>query len=506
MVSRVYSVAYSGIHVTEVEVQVQMTAGLPVFTIVGLPDKAVAESKERVRAAIQSLGLSLPTKRITVNLAPSDLAKEGSHFDLPIAIAILISMGAIPSDAIDDYYVMGELSLDGRILPVSGVLPAAIAANAKDYGIICPANNGSEACWAGENMTVLAAPSILALINHVKGYQQLSAPEIHVVDKNIPAVDMKDVKGQQTAKRALEIAAAGGHNLLMSGSPGTGKSMLASALAGILPPLTAEEMLESSMIKSISGGFAGGKMSSERPYRSPHHSASMAAMVGGGRKAMPGEVSLAHNGVLFLDELPEFSRSVLESLRQPLETGEVTVARANAHLTYPANFQFISAMNPCKCGYLGDADLACSKAPKCAGDYQAKISGPLLDRIDLYVEMPMIDTIEMIKKEDGEASAIVAKRVVKAREVQYDRLQNTHGAKNKINASISGDELERITKLDAKTMKLLEAAMVKFKLSMRAYTRIRRVARTIADLEQMESIQSHHVTEALSYRRVRYGW
>ena len=433
MVSRCHTVSFQGVEVTPVEVQAQVSSGLPAFNLVGLPDKAVAESRERVRAAIQSMGLSLPAKRITINLAPADLAKEGSHFDLPIALALLAAMAVIPSDALNHYYVMGELALDGHIQPVNGVLPAAMGANAREFGLICPADNGAEAAWAGD-IGILAAPHLLSIINHFKGTQILQSPQAEALPPATIRTDLSEVRGQETAKRVLEIAAAGGHNLLMSGPPGAGKSMLAACLSGILPPMTAQEILQISMIQSVSGKLKQGRLQQYRPFRDPHHSSSMAAMVGGGRKALPGEISLAHNGVLFLDEIPEFPRGVLEALRQPLEVGTVSVARAQAHVTYPAEFQLIAAMNPCKCGYLGDAARACNKAPKCGADYQAKLSGPLLDRIDLTINMPAVPPMDIFNAKKAETSQAVAVRVAAARSKQLQR-------QGVINARYSGEKL-----------------------------------------------------------------
>ena len=380
MVTVVSTVAYLGLEARSIEVQCQVAPGMVGFKIVGLPDKAVAESGERVRAAISALGLSFPPKRITINLSPADLPKEGSHYDLPIALALLGAMGLADAEALAHYVVVGELGLDGRVAASPGVLLAALHASSREMGLICPAAQGAEAAWAGQ-IEVLAAPDLLALLNHLKGQAILRPPEPGIVEPRAHGPDLNQVKGQETAKRALEIAAAGGHNLSMVGPPGAGKSLLAACMPGILPELTPSEALEVSMIASVAGKFEGGRLIRTRPFRSPHHSASMPALVGGGLRVRPGEVSLAHLGVLFLDESPEFQRGVLDSLRQPLETGVVSVARANSHVTFPANVQLVAAMNPCRCGHLGDAALACSRAPRCAADYQAKISGPLLDRI-----------------------------------------------------------------------------------------------------------------------------
>lgn len=502
MVAHVKTVAFEGVETTEVDVQVQIAPGLPAFTVVGLPDKAVAESRERVRAALHALGLSLPLKKIIANLAPADLMKEGSHYDLPIALAVLVAMQVLPQDALDNYIALGELSLDGILLQVSGVLPTAISANAQSMGIICPASCGGEALWAGD-VDVLAPHSLLALINHFKGTQVLTPPQRMLQEsvRNIP--DMKDIRGQESARRALEVAAAGGHNLLMIGPPGAGKSLLASCLPGILPPMSAEEMLEVSMIASVAGLITDGKLSHHRPYREPHHSASLPAMVGGGRKAAPGEISLAHNGVLFLDELPEFPRTVLESLRQPLETGKIAVARVNSHVTYPANVQFIAAMNPCRCGYMDDASRACGKAPRCGMDYQSKISGPLLDRIDLTIELPAIDTLDMLSRKAGEPSSVIAKRVSLARERQRERFAKLH-VPFRTNADATGEIIQHFMPENTEAKQLLEHSTETFRLSMRGYTRVLRVARTIADLEGSETLQAHHIAEAVSYRQAPF--
>lgn len=500
MVARIHTVTFEGLRVTDVNIQVQMASGLPAFQIVGLPDKAVGESRERVRAAIHALGLSLPAKRITINLSPADLQKEGSHFDLPIALGILVAMGVIPADAVAEYIVMGEMALDGAILPVSGVLPAAMSAVEQGLGIICPATNGQEARWSAQDIAILAPATLLALINHFKGTQILSeiiAPTIAASTQNHP--DMAMIRGQAAAKRALEITAAGGHNLLMSGPPGSGKSMLAACLPGILPPLTSEEILSTSMIASVAGKLADGKLCTSRPFRDPHHSASQAAMVGGGRKPLPGEISLAHNGVLFLDEIPEFPRGVLESLRQPLETGEVSVARAQAHVTYPARFQLIAAMNPCRCGYLSDAGRACNRAPQCAVDYQAKLSGPFLDRIDIHIDVPELSVSEMFTATTEEPSATIAARVARARDIQRTRYEHMRDVTT--NRDLKGEQVMQVIPPEPEGMALAQQAAEKLNLSMRALHRVFKVARTIADLAESETIQRNHVAEALNYRQ-----
>ena len=494
-----YTVAFQGMEAREVEVQCHLAAGLPAFSLVGLPDKAVAESKERVRAALNAIGLALPPRRITINLAPADLPKEGAHYDLPIALALLAALEVTPAEEIARYSSMGELSLDGRIGFVTGALPAALSAAEADRGFICPASCGSEAALVGA-VQVLPADSLLSLINHFNGKSQLAAPKPAEPDNEGDLKDLADVKGQETARRALEVAAAGGHNMLMIGPPGAGKSMLAERLPGILPPMEPVEALEVSMIHSVAGLIREGRIPRRRPYMDPHHGASMAAMVGGGRRAAPGQISLAHNGVLFLDELPEFARPVVDSLRQPLETGETFIARANAHVRYPARFQLIAAMNPCRCGHLADPSLACSRAPNCGLDYQGRLSGPLLDRLDVQIELPAVAPRDLSAAPKGEPSASVAARVAGARQRQTIRYQSAPQT-IRTNASLSGELLEELAAPDREGRDLLDKAAEKLRLTARGYHRVMRLARTIADLEGASTVRKPHVAEAVGYRR-----
>jgi magnesium chelatase family protein len=502
MAARVVTLAFQGVDAVRVDVQVQFTTGESKFFLVGMGDKAISESRERVRAAFAGLGLALPSRRIIANLAPADLPKEGSHYDLPIALAIMAAMGVIPPDALADWAAIGELSLDGRITPVAGALPASMAANAMGLGLICPKDCGAEAAWAGETR-ILAAPSLIALVNHFRGSQVLSPPEPGPMLEAERGPDLRDVKGQEHAKRALEIAAAGGHNLLFIGPPGSGKSMMAARLPGLLPPLTPQELLETSTIHSVAGLIAKGRLSRARPFRSPHHSASMAALTGGGLRAKPGEVSLAHNGVLFLDELPEFGVQALDSLRQPLETGEVVVARANAHVRYPARVQLVAAMNPCRCGLGGAGKGACGRAPRCQGDYQGRVSGPLMDRIDLVVDVPPVTAADLALPAPSEGTAEAAARVALARARMAERAEGKGGAV--LNSLADGEWLETICALDAPARALLSRAAEMGGLTARGWTRTLRLARTIADLEGVDAVRRVHIAEALIYRRVSPG-
>ncbi|SLN75701.1 Competence protein ComM [Roseovarius gaetbuli] len=497
MVARAYTVAFEGVEAKPVEVQCAVTPGLPAFSLVGLPDKAVSEARDRVRTALSSMAIALPSKRITINLSPADMPKEGSHFDLPIALALLAALEIIPKDAAEGTMALGELSLDGSLIAVLGALPAAMAAAEEGRMLLCPKASGPEAAWVG-SVQVIGAANLADVVRHYTGQAPIVASEPGEVTAPLAGRDLRDVKGQERAKRALEIAAAGRHHLMMVGSPGSGKSMLAARLPGILPPLTPTEALETSMIHSLAGLLSEGGISRTRPFREPHHTASMAAIVGGGRRASPGEISLAHNGVLFMDEFPEFPRGVLETLRQPIESGEVMVARANAHVKYPCRFMLVAAANPCKCGHLSDPARACSRAPVCGEDYMGRISGPLMDRFDLRVEVPPVAFRDLDLPASGDASAAVAARVDTAREVQASRFADHPDMR--LNADAEGQVLEEIASPDAEGRTLINRVAERFGLSARGYHRVLRVARTIADLDGSQSVQHPHVAEAVSFR------
>lgn len=497
MVAFCYTVAFEGVEAREVEVQCAVVPGMPGFSMVGLPDKAVSEARERVRAALAALSIALPSKKITVNLSPADLPKEGSHFDLPIALALLAAVDILPRDEVAAVTAMGELSLDGRLMPVPGALPAALAAAEAGRALICPAASGPEAAWVGE-APVFAPGSLSAAIAHFTGATPLSRAKPGEIAPGGPPRDLRDIKGQERAKRALEIAAAGRHHLFMTGPPGAGKSMLAARLPGILPPLTPAEALETSVILSRAGLIRTSGISRARPFREPHHTASMAAIVGGGRGAKPGEISLAHNGVLFLDEFPEFPRTVLETLRQPIETGQVMVARANAHIRYPCRFQLVAAANPCRCGHLADPARACPRAPECGADYMGRISGPLMDRLDLRVEVPAVDWRALSQHDSGESSQSVAARVAAARALQQSRFAAHPDIRS--NAEAEGNLLDEIAAPDAEGRDLLGRVAERFGLSARGYHRILRVARTIADLAGEARVAKPHIAEAVAYR------
>ncbi len=497
MVARAYTVAFEGVDARLVEVQCAISAGIPAFAIVGLPDKAVSEARERVRSALNGMAIALPSKRITVNLSPADLPKEGSHFDLPIALALLAALDIVPQEMAEQTVALGELSLDGSLVPVIGALPAAMAAAEDERTLLCPAGCGAEAAWV-DAVKVIAPRTLAETVQHFTGKSVLPPARPGEARLAPSRVDLSDVKGQERAKRALQIAAAGRHHLLLVGSPGSGKSMLAARLPGILPPLSPREALETSMIHSLAGLLDEGGISRARPFREPHHTASMAAIVGGGRGAKPGEISLAHNGVLFMDEFPEFGRTVLETLRQPIETGEVVVARANAHVRYPCRFMLVAAANPCKCGYLAEPARACTRAPQCGADYMGRISGPLMDRFDLRVEVPPVAYSDLDLAEGGASSAEIAATVASARAVQRGRLADAGGLN--ANADLSGEMLDRFARPDAEGRALLVKVAERFGLSARGYHRVLRVARTIADLAGEDAVRKAHVAEAVSFR------
>jgi len=500
MFAQVSTVTFEGIDAKQVDVQVLIAPGLPAFSIVGLPDKSVGESRERVRAALTTIGLGLPAKRITVNLAPADLPKEGTHYDLPIALGVMAAAGAIPAELLNDYIIIGELALDGALSPIAGALPAAFGASGLEKGLICPAGSGPEAAWASAEMPIIAPAHLTQLVNHLKGTSPLARPKPHLERGSATAFDLKDVRGQESAKRALEVAAAGGHHMLMIGPPGAGKSMLAQRLPGILPPLEPHELLEVAMIQSIAGAITNGALTATRPFRSPHHSASMAALVGGGAKPKPGEVALAHHGVLFLDELPEFPPHVLDALRQPIESGETIIARVNHRIRYPSRFQLVAAMNPCRCGHAWTPGMTCRLGPRCEESYRARISGPLWDRIDIQIPVAPVKATDLALPPAREGSVEVAGRVASARAIQMKRYSIIGNEGITTNANCPAALLDEFCRMSREALGMLEKAAEVAGLSARGYHRTLRLARTVADLAASPYVQAIHIAEALSLR------